>query len=461
MIRLVRFALAVALITALLPIHTVLADTAPVDADAVCKAQGGAFGGTQPGGGATFCVWMPAAGKATGDLVVFAHGYVDPRIPAGEIPWGQLLLPDQTTSLPGLVTGMGFAFAITSYRQNGLAIKEGVQDILELIALLKTLSLVPIKHVYLTGASEGGLVTALAVEQNPGVFSGGLSTCGPIGDFNAQIKYWGDFRVVFDYFFPTIHWTYDVPNGGSPVHIPDELLAAWGDLNPTPFTPLKLGVLADLKANPLAFAQLLNVTKAPIDWSSQAAIESSTVQTVLGLLGYDFVATNQGRTELGGQPFFNKAGLWLYQYHGSFNDNALNAAVFRAEADPVALQAIKDFYQTTGKLSIPLITLHTTGDPIVPYFHETLYNDKVRKVGSGWEHINIPIFRYGHCNFKPAEVLFGFWVMVLKATLFRMPMSTVQSILPDAESQTEFNDLVARYENGGFQFQLYLPNITR
>jgi hypothetical protein len=459
MSRLVRFTLVVVMLIALLPVRTALADNGPADADAVCKAHGGSFGGTQPGG-ATFCVWMPAAGKATGDLVVFAHGYVDPRVPAGEIPWGQLLLPDQTTSLPGLVTAMGFAFAITSYRQNGLAIQEGVQDILELVTILQSLSPVSIKHIYLTGASEGGLVTALAVEQNPGVFTAGLSTCGPIGDFNAQIKYWGDFRVVYDYFFPTIHQTFDVPLGGSPVNIPGPLLDAWGDLNPTPFTPLKLGVLAELKANPLAFIQLLRVTKAPIDWSSQAAIDSSTVQTVLGLLGYNFVATNQGIAELGGQPYFNQAGSWLYRYQGSFNDAALNAAVFRTEADPAALQTIKDAYQTSGKLSIPLITLHTTGDPIVPYIHETLYNNKVWKAGSIREHINIPIFRYGHCNFKPAEVLFGFWVMVLKSTLFRMPISTVQSILPDAEAQAEFNDLVARYERGTLENKVYLPHIS-
>ena len=65
----------------------------------------------------------------------------------------------------------------------------------------------------MTGVSEGGLITALAIEQRPDVFDGGLSTCGPIGDFSQQINYFGDFRVLFDYFFPGV-----MP--GSPISIP-------------------------------------------------------------------------------------------------------------------------------------------------------------------------------------------------------------------------------------------------
>ena len=28
--------------------------------------------------------------------------------------------------------------------------------------------------------------------------------CGPVGDFQKQIDYLGDFRVLFDYYFPNI-----------------------------------------------------------------------------------------------------------------------------------------------------------------------------------------------------------------------------------------------------------------
>ena len=56
--------------------------------------------------------------------------------------------------------------------------------------------------VYLVGASEGGIITALSVEQSPSVFSAGLAACGPLGNFPYQINYFGDARATFEYFFP-------------------------------------------------------------------------------------------------------------------------------------------------------------------------------------------------------------------------------------------------------------------
>ena len=42
-----------------------------------------------------------------------------------------------------------------------------------------------------------------------------LALCGPVGDFAGQIDYLGDFRVLFDYFFPGVipgdRWTCPTP----------------------------------------------------------------------------------------------------------------------------------------------------------------------------------------------------------------------------------------------------------
>ncbi len=77
---------------------------------------------------------------------------------------------------------------------------------------------------------------------------------------------------------------------------------------------------------------------------------------------------------------------------------------------------MKSFYNTSGKLDRPLITLHTLKDQQVPYFHEFLYNLKTLSSGSLLtNHVNIPINRYGHCNFKPEEALLGFGLMLLYA----------------------------------------------
>ena len=108
--------------------------------------------------GAQYMICVPTPWN--GDLVVFAHGYVSPLEPVA-IPLNQLSLPDGT-SIPGLVTSLGYAFATTSYRENGLAVIPGIDDLVNLVTLFRT-EFPATHHVYLVGASEGGLITTLAL----------------------------------------------------------------------------------------------------------------------------------------------------------------------------------------------------------------------------------------------------------------------------------------------------------
>jgi len=361
--------------------------------------------------GAIYRICMPGPGRWNGDLVVYAHGYVAFNVPVG-IPEDQLGLPGGP-SIPEIVNKLGFAFATTSYSTNGLAVRQGVEDLRELVDIFKATHGRP-DRVYLVGASEGGIVTTLAVEKFPDVFDGGLAACGPIGDFRKQINYWGDFRVVFDYFFPGL-----IP--GSPVHVPPEVIEQWD-------TVYRPRLSAAIQSNPSATNQLLRVTRAPTDRRDPASVEA----TILGLLWYNVFATNDGVAKLGGQPFDNLNR----RYTGSDNDTLLNRRVQRFRADPAAVNEIEAHYQTSGRLVSPLVTLHTTGDPVVLYGHEPLYRMKVLSNGSSARHSNLPVIRYGHCNFKIIEVLVGFALLVLKVT--GRELSGVESVLPDAEAQAEF-----------------------
>ncbi|MBI1878934.1 MAG: hypothetical protein HYR94_12075, partial [Chloroflexi bacterium] len=212
-------------------------------------------------------------------------------------------------------------------------------------------------HVYLVGVSEGGLITTLAIEQYPNVFDGGLAACGPIGDFREQINYFGHFRVVFDYYFPGL-----IP--GSPTDIPQSLIDNWDSYYATVIKPAILN-----PAHAGAVAQLMQVTGAAFDPQDPSTIEPA----IHDLLWYHVFATNDAMAKLGGQPFDNQ----VYIYTGSNNDTQLNLSVQRFSANPVALAEIQAHYQTSGYLTAPLVTLHTTLDPIIPYRHETLYRGKV------------------------------------------------------------------------------------
>jgi pimeloyl-ACP methyl ester carboxylesterase len=313
-----------------------------------------------------------------GQLVVFAHGYVAPEQP---IAFYNLALPDGT-SLPDLIQSLGFAFATTSYRQNGLAILEGADDIRELVAEFgETHS--PLR-TYVTGVSEGGLVAALLAERSPELFFSGLATCGPIGSFLAQIDYFGDFRVLFDYFFPGI-----IP--GSPIRIPADVMTTW-------YTVYVPEITAALAANPSRAVELLRVAHAPYDPTNPATI----VNTALDVLWYNTFATNDAVHKLGGNPFGNR----LRWYFGSSDDFRLNQRVERFAASPAALTALRP-YETSGRPSIPLVTLHTTGDDVIPIWQELLYLLKFDPSGRG-RFIPVPVLRYGHCNFTTNEVLDAF-----------------------------------------------------
>lgn len=358
----------------------------PGPALALCQVSECDPDGTQASG-ALYRICMPEPGCWNGDLVVWAHGYVAEGEPLAirglELPGGP--------SLPELVNTLGFGFATTSYRQNGLAVKEGIEDIRELVEIFGR-DQSPADRVYLVGASEGGIITALATERHPEVFVGGLATCGPIGDFQKEINYVGDFRVVFDYFFPGV-----IP--GSPIDIPAEVMNGWEAV----YVPR---IVAAIAANPGRRDQLLRVTRAAIDPLDPATRE----QTVVGLLWYNVFATNDAVRKLGGQPFDNRHRLYL----GSSNDFLLNLRVRRFTADALARNEIEASYQTSGLLVSPVVTMHTTGDPIQPYWHEPLYARKTWTTGSASRHLNIPVFRYGHCAFEPAEALLGFAALVLK-----------------------------------------------
>lgn len=343
------------------------------------------------------------------DLVIWAHGYVDILQPVA-IPEDQLC-PTPDLCIPDLTNFLGYNFATTSYEVNGLAILPGIQDVLELVDLYTAQFGAP-EHVLLVGASEGGLVTTLSVEQHADVYDGGLAICGPIGNFRGQVNYFGNFRMVFDYFFPGL-----VP--GDPLNVPPELLPIWEtyyaeNVEPVVFDPANAGLLQ----------QLVSVTEIPVDPNNP---EATTRTSVHDVLWYNILATNNAAEVLGGQPFGNQFKV----YRGSNDDEALNAGVQRATADPAAVAEIEAHYQTSGVLSAPLVTLHTTMDQQVPFWHEILYLGKTMASGS-WPTFHVlypPVQAYGHCIFTVRQELGAFAVLVRKVGDMPPDQELVEALL--------------------------------
>jgi len=351
----------------------------PVD-EGVTPAAGCADGVLEHG--ALYQICFPA--DWNGDIVLYAHGHVGAD--------RELALPDQQVNgktLAATINDLRYAYGTTSYRRNGLVGPEGVEDLVELEATVRKLySPDPVRTV-LVGVSEGGMIVGLAVERHPDVFDGALSACGPVGSLQGQLDYFDDFRVVFDYLFPGI-----IP--GTAVEVPAEVAAHWEDR----YAP---AVALALVIKPSAARELVRVTGLPIERDDVVAIAVSAI----AVLSYNVTGTADAQQRLGGQPFDNTTRV----YSGSGDDVALNAGVARFTADPAALAAVGEF-ETTGNLQVPVATLHTTGDPVVPFGQEALYREKVDRAGSSPRLSQETVDRYGHCTFEAGELLGSFSTLV-------------------------------------------------
>jgi pimeloyl-ACP methyl ester carboxylesterase len=360
--------------------------------------------------GSIYRICMPAPEDYNGMLVIWAHGFQDAGTPV-QIPEDQLCVGD--FCIPEVINGLGFAFATNSYSKTGLAIVQGKADILDLVNIYTAQKGVPTK-VYLVGASEGGIITALSLEQHPDVFSAGLAACGPVGDFPMQINYFGDARATFQVFFPGL-----IP--GDPFDPDPALTAAW-----TQYYDLVVEPIVFAPINRTRLDQWARVARLPYDADNYITTLRDSVRDVLR---YSVVNLRDAAVTLGGFPFDNTSRV----YSGSSSDLLLNALVPRAAADGAALQEMKTSYQTTGVLQRPLITLHTLRDQQVPYVHEQLYALKTLASGSFLtRHLNVPVNRFEHCNFTPDEVLVSFGLMLLYDGLID-EMSGVASVLTEPQ----------------------------
>ncbi|MEI6127673.1 MAG: prolyl oligopeptidase family serine peptidase, partial [Pseudomonadota bacterium] len=159
--------------------------------------------------GALYRICLPEAWN--GWLVVYAHGYVRPD--------AALQIPPEAEFIAPVLSKMGAAFGVTSYRTNGFtAGKWGQEDVLDVIDVFSSLYAVP-DRVLVAGASLGGGVAAKLAEDHPDIFSGVLGLCCA-SSINIQLNHHYDFRVVFDYFFPGL-----IP--GSAIRIPQEVMENW------------------------------------------------------------------------------------------------------------------------------------------------------------------------------------------------------------------------------------------
>ena len=326
-----------------------------------------------------------------GTLIIYAHGYVKPQDP--------LALPEElgNSDLQELVKrllDLGFGFATSSYHKNGYAVEQAEVDLNDLVDYIKSRE-PGVDAVYITGASEGGLIATKLVEKYPETYAGGLALCGPLAGAGYQIGYQADVRVLFDYFYPGVF-----PFGV--LDVPDDAPAQWD--GPDGF---KAKIAAAVADNPDGIAQVFDVAGV----ACNAGNHDEAANCAQNILAYSVVGTNDLLDTAGGWPVSNVKK----EYKGSGDDAALNAGVERFKANPTASAYTRRYYRPSGLLQRPLVTLHTTRDPSVPYRHELIYFNRAARLGRDDLLTVLPVDRAGHCTFAVQEIVGGLGALLLKS----------------------------------------------
>jgi pimeloyl-ACP methyl ester carboxylesterase len=334
--------------------------------------------------GAVFAMYRPDHWK--GDLVLYAHGFTLPTDP--------IHLPP-IENLRDQLLAQGFAVAYSSFSENGLAVKDGIRQTERLEELFADRLGRP-KRVFLVGSSFGGLIAVALAERNPDRYAGVLTVSGLIGGSRGLIDYIAQVRVLFELYYPGVLQ-------GDLLHIPPGL-----NLNQHVVGP----AVQAMSANPQGAAIISQLVQSPVPFASGPELVGSIVQA----LGLHFVELQDLLQRTEGESFFDNSRV---TYSGALPAPVLadiNARVARYRSPEDVQEFLDRYYEPTGRLTIPMLTLYNERDPQVPAFNESRYRERVARRGHADLLVQRSFARYGHAErFTPEEITQAFGELVLRA----------------------------------------------
>ena len=329
-----------------------------------------------------------------GDLVIYAHGY------RGE---GTDLTVDAPPAFEFL-TSQGYAWAASSYRRNSYDPGIGVTDTKNLTRhmqeMLRHDENVELDKTYLVGFSMGGHVTAAAIERYPNLWDGALPACGVLGDVE-----------LFDYFLDYNFGAAAIA-GASDFNYPSN---TWIDdtVDPT----IKPG-LSSVGASP---TWAYSLTSAGERFKDFVEIGSGGERATFDVawnywhapvedLGFGnfFFDLGQGDGTIAnrsGRVSQNSDMSYADEYGPQFADLDDTIARTTASNRVRKSQGSKPAVLINGTPSIPVLTIHTTGDLFVPIEMEQIYAREVAANGRSDLLVQRAIRDVGHCSFTGDELI--------------------------------------------------------
>jgi pimeloyl-ACP methyl ester carboxylesterase len=357
--------------------------------------------------GATFLIQCPA-GAWNGTLFLYSHGYVvpgqnNPAMDVGDPVTGAWMLSH------------GFALAGSSYATTGWAIQQALPDQIGTLDNFASTYGQPGRTIA-WGHSLGGIITAGLVQTYPSRFTAALPMCGVlsggVATWNTALDAEFAFQQLIDPSVSVVHITNPAANLGA-------ALTAAAKAQKTKKGRARLALSSALGDTPGWFAPL-SPEPAPKDYTAQEANQYLWGSQVDYPFAFALRAELEARA--GGNPSWNTGVNYFADFARSANRGEV-AALYKAAglslqkdlaklnnaprivADPSAVTYLENNIVFNGKLTMPVLTMHTTGDGLVVPENEQAYRSAVGDAGDQSLLRRIFVHRAGHCAFTPAETI--------------------------------------------------------
>ncbi len=358
--------------------------------------------------GATWKAEVPATWNGT--LLLYSHGY---RFPG---PNPATDVSDPVTS--AFLLAHGFALAGSSYASTGWALDDGIRDQLAVLDEFQQRAGRPGTTIA-WGHSLGGIVTAGLVQVAPQRFDGALPMCGVlaggVGTWNAALDGLFAFKTLLGQ--GTALQIVRITDPLGSLQLAQQLLGA---AQATPQGRARLALVAALGDAP-GWTDPTKPEPAPSDLATRLA---NQIGSIAGLgLPFGFLGRAELEARAGGNVSWNTGVDYaeqlrlsvdreevqeLYQAAGldlHADLRALNRAP-RISADQGAVDYLTEHIVFNGDLGhVPVLSIHTTSDPLVVIEQEQAYASAVERAGDDDLLRQAFVHRAGHCAFTPAEQL--------------------------------------------------------
>ena len=377
--------------------------------------------------GAKYSIKLPK--QWNGTLLLYSHGYrfAQPAPP----DFGPISTDAQVSSTDSDGTGTdavsqqllaaGYALAGSSYKSNGWAVADGVKAGQDLHAEFVKLVGMP-KRTYVWGDSLGGLITEIIAEQNPTWVDGAAPMCGAVAgpnyNFDVALDVAYAVKALIDPALKLTGYTSATDAANNWKTAAAAVIKAAGD------------VAGGGTAKVLFIASLVDAPSATATYDGHDAQSQvkARVEALLTALAFGTSGRYELEQRVGGDPSDNTKAdypqrisqseaslISLAGGNVSKLETALNS-VPRVAADAAARASIEALGDTTGKITVPTVTLHTEADPLVLVQNETVLASRARQAGDSGRLVQLFIappatfsptvgapYGAGHCNFSTAQ----------------------------------------------------------